>query len=207
MRKNKAFFDKAIALAAAGAELYQRGWVPATSGNFSLRLDDDSALLTASGKHKGRLAPTDFIAVDLDGQPLSEGKPSAETLLHTGLYRRFPDVGAVLHCHSTDATLISRLYAQNGYIALRDYELLKAFRGIDSHDCTVNIPIFANTQDIAALAQEVDDYLAERPDCPSYLIQGHGLYCWGSELEDCMRNLEALEFMLHCELEVQRLKR
>ena len=207
MRKNKAFFDKAIALAAAGAELYQRGWVPATSGNFSLRLDDDSALLTASGKHKGRLAPTDFIAVDLEGQPLSEGKPSAETLLHTGLYRRFPSVGAVLHCHSMDATLISRLHAQTGYVALRDYELLKAFSGIDSHDCSVNIPIFANTQDIAALAIEVDEYLAECPDCPGYLIQGHGLYCWGIELEDCMRNLEALEFMLHCELEMQRLKR
>ncbi len=207
MRKNKAFFDKAIALAAAGADLYQRGWVPATSGNFSLRLDDDSALLTASGKHKGQLAPTDFIAVDLDGQPLSPGKPSAETLLHTSLYRRFPNLGAVLHCHSPDATLISRLHAQSGYIALRDYELLKAFPGIDSHDCAVNIPIFANTQDIAALAIEVDEYLAERPDCPGYLIQGHGLYCWGNTLEDCMRNLEALEFMLHCELEMQRLKR
>ncbi|MAY39546.1 MAG: methylthioribulose 1-phosphate dehydratase [Spongiibacter sp.] len=207
MRKNKAFFDKAIALAAAGADLYQRGWVPATSGNFSLRLDDDSALLTASGKHKGQLAPTDFIAVDLDGQPLSDGKPSAETLLHTSLYRRFPNLGAVLHCHSPDATLISRLHAQSGYIALRDYELLKAFPGIDSHDCAVNIPIFANTQDIAALAIEVDEYLAERPDCPGYLIQGHGLYCWGNTLEDCMRNLEALEFMLHCELEMQRLKR
>lgn len=207
MRKNKAFFDKAIALAAAGADLYQRGWVPATSGNFSLRLDDDSALLTASGKHKGQLAPTDFIAVDLDGLPLSDGKPSAETLLHTSLYRRFPNLGAVLHCHSPDATLISRLHAQSGYIALRDYELLKAFPGIDSHDCAVNIPIFANTQDIAALAIEVDEYLAERPDCPGYLIQGHGLYCWGNTLEDCMRNLEALEFMLHCELEMQRLKR
>lgn len=207
MRKNKAFFDKAIALAAAGADLYQRGWVPATSGNFSLRLDDDSALLTASGKHKGQLAPTDFIAVDLDGQPLSDGKPSAETLLHTSLYRRFPNLGAVLHCHSPDATLTSRLHAQSGYIALRDYELLKAFPGIDSHDCAVNIPIFANTQDIAALAIEVDEYLAERPDCPGYLIQGHGLYCWGNTLEDCMRNLEALEFMLHCELEMQRLKR
>jgi len=207
MRKNKAFFDKAIALAAAGADLYQRGWVPATSGNFSLRLDDDSALLTASGKHKGQLAPTDFIAVDLDGHPLSDGKPSAETLLHTSLYRRFPNLGAVLHCHSPDATLISRLHAQSGYIALRDYELLKAFPGIDSHDCAVNIPIFANTQDIAALAIEVDEYLAERPDCPGYLIQGHGLYCWGNTLEDCMRNLEALEFMLHCELEMQRLKR
>ncbi len=207
MKKTKAFFDKAIALAAAGAELYTRGWVPATSGNFSLRLDDDTALLTASGKHKGRLAPTDFIAVDLDGEPLSEGKPSAETLLHTALYRRFADVGAVLHCHSANATLISRLQADDGKVVLSDYELLKAFAGIDSHATSVDIPVFANTQDIAALAVEVDGYLAQHPACPGYLIEGHGLYCWGVDLDDCMRNLEALEFMLHCELELRRLSR
>ncbi|WP_372864041.1 methylthioribulose 1-phosphate dehydratase [Spongiibacter sp.] len=205
MKKTKRFFDKAIALAAAGDELYQRGWVPATSGNFSLRLDQDSALLTASGKHKGRLAPTDFIAVDFDGQPLSDGKPSAETLLHTALYRRFADVGAVLHCHSANATLISRLQAKIGKVVLCDYELLKAFAGIDSHATSVDIPIFANTQNIAALAEEVDHYLAQHPSCPGYLIEGHGLYCWAADLDSCMRNLEALEFMLHCELELRRL--
>ena len=207
MKKTKTFFDKAIALAAAGAELYQRGWVPATSGNFSLRLDDSSALVTASGKHKGQLAPTDFIAVDLEGSVLSEGKPSAETLLHTYLYRRFGDLGAVLHCHSATATLLSRLHASDGKITLRDYELLKAFPGIDSHATSVDIPIFGNTQDIAALAIEVDHYLQEYPSCPSYLIEGHGLYCWGNDLSDCMRNLEALEFMLDCELEMHRLRR
>lgn len=207
MKKTKAFFDKAIALAAAGADLYQRGWVPATSGNFSLRLDDNSALVTASGKHKGQLAPTDFIAVDLDGEPLSEGKPSAETLLHTFLYRRFADIGAVLHCHSANATLLSRLHASDAKLTLRDYELLKAFPGIDSHASSVDIPIFANTQDIAALAEEVDGYLSDSPACPGYLIEGHGLYCWGNDLNDCMRNLEALEFMLDCELEMHRLRR
>ncbi len=207
MKKTKTFFDKAIALAAAGAELYQRGWVPATSGNFSLRLDSDSALVTASGKHKGQLGPTDFIAVDFDGTALSDGKPSAETLLHTALYRRFADLGAVLHCHSATATILSRLHASDGKITLRDYELLKAFPNIDSHATSVDIPIFANTQDIAELAIEVDQYLQEDPACPGYLIEGHGLYCWGQTLNDCLRHLEALEFMLDCELEMHRLRR
>lgn len=207
MKKTKTFYDKAIALAAAGSELYDRGWVPATSGNFSLRLDDELALLTASGKHKGRLAPTDFIAVDFDGRPVTDGKPSAETLLHTQLYKRFPTVGAVLHCHSANATLLSRLLADSGAIQLTDYELLKAFDGIDTHAGSVAIPIFDNTQDIAALANEVDQYLLEHPECPGYLIRGHGLYCWGQCLDTCMRNLEALEFMLHCELEMHRLTR
>lgn len=201
---SKRFYQQAIALAAAGEALYQRGWVPATSGNFSMRLSNSSATLTASGKHKGRLTPTDFIAVDLAGKPLSEGKPSAETLLHTQLYARFADIGAVLHCHSPKATVLSRLLAGKAEVVLEDYELQKAFAGVTTHEGKLIIPIFENTQDIAALATEVDGYLADRPNCPGYLIRGHGIYCWADTLDNCMHRLEALDFLLTCELETLR---
>jgi methylthioribulose-1-phosphate dehydratase len=204
MIDSKYFYQQAIALAAAGEHLYQRGWVPATSGNFSARLNADSAIVTASGKHKGRLSPTDFIAVDLSGKAISEGKPSAETNLHTQLYARFASIGAVLHCHSSAATVLSRAIAGN-ILTLSNYELLKAFAGIDTHAVSVDIPIFDNTQDIAGLAEEVDRYLIAHPQCPGYLIRGHGVYCWAVDLEACMRNLEALDFLMQCELEHLRL--
>lgn len=192
------FTAQARQLIAAGEQLYARGWVPATSGNFSLRLGEDTALVTASGKHKGRLTPADFIVTRLDGVPLGEGRPSAETDLHLQLYRRFPSVGAVLHCHSPSATVLSR--RRQGSILLQGYELLKAFDGIDSHDVSLEIPVFENTQDIPALAGEVDAYLARHPHCPAYLIRGHGVYCWGMDIDGCMRQLEALDFLLQCEL-------
>ncbi len=200
MKQTKQFFDLAIALAAAGDELHRRGWVPATSGNFSHRLDEESAIVTASGRHKGKLAPTDFLAVDLLGQPLSDGRPSAETLLHTQLYQRFPEISAVLHCHSPAATVISR-QTRADHLALSGYELLKAFNHVDTHDTTVAIPVFDNTQDIAALAAEVDAYLASHPTTPAYLIRGHGVYCWAEDLDSCMRNIEALDFLLQCEMQ------
>jgi methylthioribulose-1-phosphate dehydratase len=205
MIDSKYFYQQAIALAAAGEDLYQRGWVPATSGNFSVRLDATSAIVTASGKHKGRLSPTDFIAVDLQAKPISDGKPSAETELHTRLYARFVDISAVLHCHSPSATVISKALKNTRTITLSDYELLKAFDGIDTHDTSIDIPIFDNTQDISALADEVDAYLTEQPRCPGYLIRGHGVYCWGKDLESSMRNLEALDCLLHCELALMHL--
>ena len=80
MIDSKFFYQQAIALAAVGEDIYRRGWVPATSGNFSARLNANSAIVTASGKHKGQLSPTDFIAVDLTGKAISDGKPSAETI-------------------------------------------------------------------------------------------------------------------------------
>jgi len=197
------FSSKAQALADIGRDLHAQGWVPATSGNFSMRLDDASAIVTASGKHKGKLTATDFLAVDLRGQPLAGGKPSAETLLHTQLYAWRPWVDTVLHCHSPNATVVSRLSSGNTLL-LSDYELLKALRGVGTHATTVAIPIFENTQVIPDLARQVEDYLREHPDCPGYLIRGHGIYCWGASGEECLRHLEAIDFLLQCELLAQR---
>lgn len=201
-------------LIAIGRDLHARGWVPATSGNFSMRRDAASAIVTASGKHKGFLQPDDFLAVDLRGQPLGSqsgtGKPSAETLLHTQLYAWQPWIDTVLHCHSPNATVLSQWLmpadcAGPYLLQLRDLELLKAFRGVTTHATTVAIPIFANTQDIAALATEVAACLAQQPACPAYLIRGHGVYCWGESSAECLRQLEALDFLLACELQLRQL--
>jgi methylthioribulose-1-phosphate dehydratase len=194
----------AAQLANIGRELHRLGWVPATSGNFSARLDAYTCLITASGKHKGKLSALDFLQVDFTGRPVTRGKPSAETLLHTVLYQRFADLGAVLHCHSPNATILTRLLASEHQIVLRDYELLKAFKGITTHQTSLAIPIFENTQDIAALAAQADAYMAAHPDCPAYLIRGHGIYVWGADVEDCSNKLEAMDFLLACELKQLR---
>jgi len=200
---NGLFAERAQTLAAIGRELHGRGWVPATSGNFSMRLDHGAAIVTASGKHKGRLGAEDFLAVDLEGRPLHGGKPSAETLLHTQLYAWQGWVDTVLHCHSPNATVLSRL-TPGDTLLLRDYELLKALRGIDTHAACARIPIFDNTQHIPELARQVEHHLRAQPDCPGYLIRGHGLYCWGADAAECLRHLEALDFLFQCELLSQR---
>lgn len=205
MTANSDYWQKARALADAGRELHARGWVPATSGNFSMRLNASSVLVTASGRHKGKLSEQDFLAVDFDGKPLDGGKPSAETLLHTRLYKRFATLEAVLHCHSRAATVLSLLHS-DAEICLQGYELQKAFAGVESHTGKLLIPIFDNTQAIDELADEVDRYLDSHPDCPAYVIRGHGVYCWGDSLSACERELEALDFLFQCELELRRFR-
>ncbi|WHS58896.1 methylthioribulose 1-phosphate dehydratase [Pseudomonas sp. G2-4] len=189
----------------AGRFLYGRGWSPATSSNYSTRLAPDQALLTVSGKHKGQLGPDDVLATDLDGNSLEPGKkPSAETLLHTQLYRWRPQIGAVLHTHSVNATVLSRLTAE-AFIDFEDYELQKAFSGISTHESRVRVPIFDNDQDIARLAAKVQPWLEAHPDCVGYLIRGHGLYTWGPGMNDALRQIEAFEFLFECELKTRAL--
>lgn len=188
----------------AGRFLYGRGWSPATSSNYSARLAADQALLTVSGKHKGQLGEDDVLATDLAGNSLEPGKkPSAETLLHTQLYAWRAEIGAVLHTHSVNATVLSRL-TPGDHLLLEDYELQKAFAGVTTHEGQVLVPIFDNDQDIARLAGRVQQWLDTHPDCVGYLIRGHGLYTWGPQMSDALRQIEAFEFLFECELKTRQ---
>jgi methylthioribulose-1-phosphate dehydratase len=188
-------------------ELATSGWTPATSSNFSLRLDDRHAAITVSGRDKGKLTEADIMVVDFDGRAVgSEHRPSAETLLHTQLYRRFPEVGCVLHTHSLAQTIASRLYAGPGHVHLEGYELLKAFAGNSTHEIAIDLPVLPNSQDMPTLAAQVDALL-DQQRLWGYLIDGHGLYAWGRDMAEARRHLEAFEFLLHCELELRKLHR
>ncbi|SOO34974.1 methylthioribulose 1-phosphate dehydratase [Xanthomonas citri] len=187
-------------------ELAHAGWTPATSSNFSHRLDEQHAAITVSGRDKGRLVEEDIMVVDFDGLAVGRPlRPSAETLLHTQLYRRFPEIGCVLHTHSPVQTIASRLYAGSGVIRLGGYELLKAFDGNTTHETAMEVPVFANTQDMQVLATQVDALL-DKQSMWGYLIEGHGLYAWGRNMAEARRHLEAFEFLLHCELELLKLR-
>jgi len=192
----------------AGQFLYARGWSPATSSNYSSRVDWEHIAITVSGKHKGQLTPADVMIVDLKGKPVASNlRSSAETLLHTVIYEEKPEVGAVLHTHSVSATVVSRWYKDQNALEFEGYELQKAFTGVDTHEGKLNIPIFENTQDINALSETTRTLFQEQPGCPAYLIRGHGLYTWGQDMMACLRHIEAMEFLLSCELEMLRIKR
>lgn len=189
----------AQAILDAGRRLDQRNWVPATAGNISIRLPEGRVAITRSGFHKGQLSPEALMVVDLHGQPEQPGlRPSAETLLHCGVYRRFPEAGAVLHGHSIANTVLSR--ASGDHITLAGYELLKAFPGLATHEASVTLPVFDNDQDIARLQGVVEDRWAGMQEIPpGYVLRGHGIYVWGRDMDSALIRMEALEFMLECE--------
>lgn len=176
----------------------ERGWCRATSGNFSTRIDDGHCLITQSGRDKSRLGEDDLMLCDLDGNALDAAcRPSAETPLHCALYKLDSTVGAVLHTHSVPATVLSK----NGgdVLRIRDFEMQKALAGVTTHDEAVGIKIFANDQDMQALAGRVSDaWRAGELAVPGFLIAGHGLYAWGRTLDEAVRHVEGFEFLFEC---------
>ncbi|UMB75950.1 methylthioribulose 1-phosphate dehydratase [Dickeya fangzhongdai] len=189
------------ALVAACHWIGEKGWCPATGGNMSVRFDERQCLITESGKDKGSLREDDFLLVDIATNHVPSGRtPSAETGLHTLLYRLFPATGAVLHTHSVNATVLSRVEKSDALV-LQGYEMQKSLSGQRTHLDQVAIPIFDNDQDIPALAERVAARHEAAPLRYGFLVRGHGLYCWGNDVKEARRHLEGLEFLFQCELQ------
>lgn len=180
--------------------LYARGWSPATSSNYSVRLDRQHCAITVSGKDKGKLSEQDVMVVNLEGQAVTPQKPSAETGLHTSLYRFDGEIGAVLHTHSVNNTVLTLHYGDLQEFHFDGYEIVKAFSGYSTHEERFTVPVFANDQDIPRLSAKVEQWLSSVHKPRAYLIRGHGLYTWGKDMAECFRHLEAMEYLLECEV-------
>jgi methylthioribulose-1-phosphate dehydratase len=187
----------------AGKRMDALGWVRATAGNLSMRVADDRVAITRSGCHKGFLNADDVMLVDLAGRAVTPARSSAETLLHCQLYRMFPEIGAVLHGHSVAATVLT--LTRHGSLVFSGYEVLKAF-GFRSHEVEAVLPVFDNAQDIAELAERIAPTL-EAGAPLGYALRGHGVYAWGPDMATARARLEALEFLLECELKRSELER
>jgi methylthioribulose-1-phosphate dehydratase len=189
----------------AGRRMDARGWVPATAGNISVRFGESPGriAITRSGVHKGFLDASSVIEVDFAGMSLSQGaRPSAETLLHCQILSTFPEAGAVVHGHSVAGTVLSMVETADA-IHFEGYELFKAFAGQTTHDTRLALPLFPNDQDMARLARVIAPHLGNAP--LGYYIRGHGIYVWAPDMDAALARLEAIEFLLECELRRRQL--
>lgn len=175
-----------------------KNMAPATSGNYSMRLDNGEIAMTVSGFHKGRLVNDNIMRVDSEGRPLENKKPSAETALHIQIYDRYPDANAILHVHSVPGCVLSRLHKND--VELAGYEMLKVFAGVETHETSVLIPAVDNSQDMDVLSSALEPKLKD--DTPAYLIRDHGFYVWGRDMDEALNICEGLEYLLTCEVEI-----
>ena len=189
----------------AGRKASSHNWVPATSGNFSVRINEGTIAITRSGTDKGELTRGDVLIVDLS---TPDPRASAEAPLHYALYRDFPSVNAVFHVHSPSAAVLPSVLTADT-VWFSGWELQKAFAGVHSHETEVEVPVFPNDQDTVRLAALASKRFAGQDRsqlAPGYVIAGHGLYAWGTSPEEAWRHTEALETLLAYQLDQERLR-
>lgn len=193
-------------LAATIRAWHAKGWSPATSTNYSFRLENDSNEIhvSRSGIDKSQFSENDFMLVDLQGKPLpgfESLRPSAETLIHCVLYTLFPETQCIVHSHSVYSVLHSAV--EKDSVRMEGYEVLKGFEGITTHETTVECPIFDNTQDMVAFS-ELLQAEKHRLTIPAFIMRKHGTYAWGKNLFEAKRHLETIEYLLECEWKLRK---
>jgi L-fuculose-phosphate aldolase len=164
-----------------GKLLHQTGLVAATDGNLSVRLGDGTFLCTPTLMSKGLMEPGDMVIVDERGHKVSGRRNvSSEIAMHLFIYRRRPDVGAVVHAHPPTAT---------GFAA--------AGIPLDSALCS-EIVITLDKVPLANYGTPGTPELAEAlaplvGDHDAILMANHGVVTYGEDLLNAYMNMETVE--------------
>ncbi len=173
-----------IELCEIARDIWQRGLGAAADGNLSVRVGPNRVLTTPSARHKGRLKPSDIVAVDLHGRPLGSGRPSSEIALHIAAYRAREDVGAVIHAHPPMATAYQ--LAGGSLSELYVSEVIFAFGQVATAPYTT--PTTASVADILAPYLRCYDVV---------MMPRHGSVTLGADLTEAFMRLDAMEHTAH----------
>ncbi len=177
----------------ANLDLVRHGLVIFTWGNVSA-IDRQSGLVVIkpSGVSYDNMEPSDMVVVDLDGKVV-EGdlNPSSDTPTHLVLYKAFPEIGGVVHTHSTYATA----WAQAG-IDLPNIGTTHADYFHDAVPCTADM---SRPQVEGEYELETGNVIVERfkglnpVHTPGVLVKNHGPFTWGKDAFEAVHNAVVLE--------------
>jgi L-fuculose-phosphate aldolase len=164
-----------------GKLLHQKGYVAATDGNLTVRLDQDTVLATPTGMSKGMMSPDDLVIVDLAGRKISGRRVvSTEIGMHLLIYKLRPDVRGIVHAHPTTATG----YAAAG-IPLNKNLISEVVLSLGS------IPLARyGTPGTPELAHALEPLI---PDHDAILMANHGVVTYGDSLLRAYMKMETVE--------------
>ena len=166
---------------AAAQDLDARGLVEGSSGNLSARVDDRHVCVTPSSIPYGEMVLDDLVVVDLDGAVVDgERAPTTEQALHLACYRRYPEIGGVIHSHAVFATMFA--VARQPIPAV--IEEVAVYIGGDVPVCEYTM---TGTDE---LGEEVASRLADRAAC---LLANHGMVTVGPTLAKALHAATLVE--------------
>ena len=180
----------------ANLDLVKHGLVIFTWGNVSA-IDRQSGLVVIkpSGVSYDNMKPSDMVVVDLDGKVVEgELNPSSDTPTHVELYKAFPNIGGVVHTHSTYATAFAQAGKDIPNIGTTHadyfYQDIPCTR--DMTEAEVKGAYELETGKVI-----VDEFLNRRkinPDhTPGVLVKNHGPFSWGKDADNAVYNAKVME--------------
>lgn len=181
------------AVCRANRELPERGLVLYTWGNVSgIDRSQGLVVIKPSGVRYDALAPEDMVVVDLDGHVV-EGRlnPSSDTRTHLELYRAFPQIGGIVHTHSTYAAA----WAQAGQ-DIPCYGTTHADYFYGPVPCTRSLTAEEVAGDYEAETGKVivEEFEGRNPaDIPAVLVRSHGPFTWGKDCFEAVYHAVVLE--------------
>jgi len=164
-----------------GRRLHRRGYVAASAGNFSIKLDEDRILITPTGLCKGYLTPDQIVTVDMGGKKRGGAfAPSSELPTHLKVYSLRKDVRGIVHAHPP----VSTAFGVAG-IPLDQDMLPEAILTLGS------IPLARyRTPSTQELAETTSKFLR---DCDAVLMSNHGAITVGPDIYDAYFKMETFE--------------
>jgi len=164
-----------------GQQLHRNGFVAATDGNLSVRLDERRLLVTPTCMSKGSMRPADMVIVDMEGKRLAGRRHvSSEIGMHLLIYRLRPDVRGIVHAHPPTATG----FAASGFELSRPL-VCEVIVGLGS------IPLARyGTPGTTELTEALEPLV---PGHDAILMANHGVVTFGSSLEDAFMKMETVE--------------
>lgn len=165
----------------AGLKMYRSGLVAGTSGNISIKENDDSYYITPSSMAYESMKEEDIVRIHRDGSPYNQGqKPSSEWQMHIAIYEAFDKYEAIVHTHSTFATAFAVARVDIPLILIE----MKPYLGGE-----LKVAPFAPAGS-KELAEAVIPYLDGPNSC---LLANHGEVSCGKTLEDAYLAAEYVE--------------
>lgn len=164
-----------------GRLLHENGFVAATDGNLSVRLDEKRLLVTPTCMSKGMMRASDMVIVDMEGNPLAgKRRVSTEIGMHLLIYRLRPDVHGIVHAHPPTATG----FAASGFNLDRPL-VCEVVVGLGS------IPLARyGTPGTPELTDALEPLI---PQHDAILMANHGVVTFGSSLENAYMKMETVE--------------
>ena len=178
-----------------GRSLFERGYVHATAGNISMRLDDAEGgyLITPTDACLGFLEPTTLARVDTSGRQMTGDTASKTIALHRRIYaaaRRFdPNTSCVIHTHSTHCVLLTLGSPRAELVpAITPYFVMKV-----GHVPVIPYHRPGAPETVEAVAAAIDRYGLAGTPIRAAMLERLGPNVWHDTPAAAMATLEELE--------------